>query len=249
MKDSFSDTEFLTRYCNAAAILYDNTNEVVFIKDANNVFKYVSDTYKKAMEQFGSADNFIGMSTDKIQHEVLLRHQEAGMEKDELVKSQRKAQAFIAVDIFKRIGLIDKRPIINPTTNNCVGILNQARPFAIPNILSMIYQMHNIKSPISNKSLKLNLKHELTPKQHMVLFLSLNRYSYTEVATILTAIGQKISAGRVNAHLENLRYIFGTTSKNEMIEQAISLGYHLFIPRQFLKVGIFNFSDEIIISE
>jgi len=65
----------------------------------------------------------------------------------------------------------------------------------------------------------------------------------------LTTLGQKISAGRVNNHLENLKYIFAAKTKEQLIEKAISLKYHLFIPRQLLQIGSFPLEDEVLISE
>lgn len=82
----------------------------------------------------------------------------------------------------------------------------------------------------------------------MVLFLYLNKYSNTEIAEILTVIGYKISRTRVNDHLENLKYIFHVKTKEQLIEKAISYSYHLYIPRNLLKIGSYELADEVIIS-
>ncbi|MBX9598821.1 MAG: hypothetical protein K2X04_09645 [Burkholderiales bacterium] len=48
------------------------------------------------------------------------------------------------------------------------------------------------------------LKYKLTQRQHMVLSY-LQKYSYREIASIMATLGHKISVGRVNDHLENLK--------------------------------------------
>ena len=113
----------------------------------------------------------------------------------------------------------------------------------------MLYKMNGIRLGLANSECVEPLQHDLSPRQHVILFLYLNRYSATDISSILTTLGQKISAGRVNNHLENLKYIFAAKTKEQLIEKAISLKYHLFIPRQLLQIGSFPLEDEVLISE
>ena len=53
------------------------------------------------------------------------------------------------------------------------------------------------------------LKYKLTQRQHMVLFLYLQKYSYSEIASILATLGHKISAGRVNDRRKPQIYFCG----------------------------------------
>jgi DNA-binding CsgD family transcriptional regulator len=116
----------------------------------------------------------------------------------------------------------------------------------------MIYEFHGVKLDPINEASDENprqTKPKLTEKQHMILFFYINKYSNTEIANVLTSLGYQISSGRVNEHLAKIKYIFGVRTKEELVDIAIKLNYHLFIPRKLLKVGTYLLDDELIICE
>lgn len=239
-----NDDDFLDFYCSSADVVFNNgEDEVVFIKDKDLNFKYHSPAYLKNLAPDGSVS---------LDQETITQIQQSigalALQQDLEIKTSLQAKNFLYVDVYNRIGLIRKRPIINPSTNNFVGILGTVKPFSMPNILSLIYRMNNITHGIANKTHANQPDLNLTERQQMVLFLYLNKYSNTEISDIISSIGSKISRSRVNDHLENLKYIFQVRSKEQLIEKSISLGYHLLIPRQFLRVGSYAFDDEVIIS-
>ena len=78
----------------------------------------------------------------------------------------------------------------------------------------------------------------------MVLFLCLNNYSYSEIALLLNEFGYTITPVRVNDYLEQLKLIFHVRNKSQLIEKAIGLKFHLFLPE-----GLFNKISSIEISE
>lgn len=152
------------------------------------------------------------------------------------------------IDLFEHVLLLRKRPIFNPATSNFIGIYTSTRPFNLPNVLNLIYKINGVTLGMQNKKQPVQIVHKLTERQHSVLFLYLNKYSNTEIASIITTLGNKISTTRVNDHLENLKYIFQATTKDQLIEKAIALGYHLLIPRVFLKSGCYPIDDSLIIA-
>ena len=239
-----NDDDFLNFYCSSADVVFNNgEDEVIFIKDKNFNFKYRSPAYLEQLAPDGS----VGLD-EKALTQTQQSSSDLAIQQDIEIKTSRQAKNFLYVDVYNRIGLIRKRPIINPSTNNVVGILGTVKPFSMPNILNLIHKMNNITHGIANKMQKIPLSLVLTERQQMVLFLYLNKYSNTEISDIITSISDKMSKSRVNDHLENLKYIFQVRSKEQLIEKAISLGYHVLIPRKFLKIGSYAFDDEIIIS-
>ena len=250
---TLNDDEFFEHYCISADIMFNNgENEVAFIKDKNFTFRYVSKAYKEGLKPNGTISQGliqgIKGAADKL---------DAGLNQkirtqDELSKSSLDVHYYIYIDIYNRIALIRKSPIINPSTGNFVGILGRVNSLQLPNILDVMYKINKVNKvdlDIADEEISGALKYELTQRQHLVLFFYVNKYSHTETASILTNLGHKISAGRVKDHLENLKYIFRVKTKEQLIEKAISLKYHLFIPRQLLQVGSFALDDAIFISE
>ncbi len=246
--NALNDNEFFEYYCESADIVFNNGEEqIVYIKDKDLNFHYLSPAHIKNI----SKDAFFVANENNLTEEMRDLHKslkQSAYEQDDKVRNQKRAFDFIYVDVYDRIGFVHKRPIVNPATNNFVGLLGMVKPFEMPNILSLIYKMHDIKYGIANQTTRNSNKYEITEKQLMVLFLYLNKYSNTEVAKIMTNLGFKISATTVNDHLENLKYIFDVKSKEQLIEKAIALGYNLCIPSKFLKIGSVELEDEAIIA-
>jgi DNA-binding CsgD family transcriptional regulator len=239
-----NDDDFFKFYCDSADIMFSNgLGDVAFIKDKNLNYQYFSPLYLKNRSEHG-AININNRDLTEVQTTVraIIRKQ------DEEIKDSLEERMFLFIDIYTRIGLVRKRPIINPSTNNFVGIVGAIKPFSMPNFLSLIYKMHGIDFGLNNKEQSKRLKFKLTERQHMVLFLYLNKYSNTEISFIISLITNKMSVSRVNDHLENLKYLFQVNSKEQLIEKAISLQYHLLVPRKFLKVGSYPLPDDLIIS-
>lgn len=240
-----SDQEFFEFYCQAANIAFNNgEDEVVFIKDANLEFSYLSPSYLKNLDPNGTIK--LDQDNKQLTNNNDPHHQRA-INQDLEIKKTLTARDFIYIDIYDKVGLIHKRPIINPATNNFVGIIGTVRPFYMPNILSLIYKIHDVTIGMLNSTKAHPPKYQITDRQQMVLFLYLNKFSNTEIATIISLVSEKISKSRVNDHLENLKYIFNVTAKEQLIEKAISLNYHRLIPRGFLKLGSYPITDEAMI--
>jgi len=247
MSKTRTDEEFLDLYCSCADVVFNNgENEVAFIKDKDFEFRYLSPEYRNKLL---SPDGTVIIDNSAAPTDIQKHATEQALKQDQQIRETLKGKSFLYVDVYDRIGIIRKRPIINPATGNFVGIAGVIKPFALPNILSMIYKMNGINFGLANKVQKQPLKYDLTERQNMILFLYLNKYSNTEISEIMTILGHKISKTRVNDYLENLKYIFHVKTKEQLIEKAISLNYHLLIPRKFLKVGSYELEDEVIIPE
>jgi DNA-binding CsgD family transcriptional regulator len=244
-----NDQEYLSRYIDSVSFILENDSApIVFIKDNDFVYRLVSKGFENLDEE-DEFKNVLGKTDFEIQD--LLERPDWGKyirAQDMKVKDSGIRHFFLHVTAGKNMYIVRKHPIINPHTGNFIGIHGQMSTFIFPHPLKIIYRINQVESSIISEADEFIPQYDLTERQHMVLFLYLNRYSYSEIADILTNLGYKISAGRVNDHLENLKYIFGAKSKETLLEKALSLNYHLFIPRKFLKVGSYDIDDKIVIS-
>lgn len=249
-----ADDEYLSYYCSGVDIIHgDYLNEVSFVKDKRSRFIYVSKGYLNhlyADKPKVKASDIVGRRSGRIkgdQRNASL--DQTFLSQDAEVISVNRTKRFLCVDSRDKPLIISKTPIVNPATGNCVGIFCRFRNFIHPHILSLIYKVNGIDFGLANASRVDPLKYKLTSRQHMVLLLSLNKYSSSEICSIMRTLGYEISEGRVNVHLKNLKYIFGVKSKEQLLEVALSYKYHLFIPRQFLKHGSYELDEELHISE
>lgn len=244
-----SDNEFLEYYCESVDIVYSNgEDEVVYVKDKDLNFHYLSPGHIANI----SKDAFFVADEKNITDEMRDLHnsiKDRAYEQDDKIRRELKAANFIYIDVYNRVGIVHKRPIVNPATGNFVGLIGVVKPFEMPNILSLIYKMHGINYGILNKPVRDTDRYKLSEKQLMVLFLYINKYSNTEVAKIMTNLGFKIATSTVKDHLESLKYIFEAKTKEQLIEKGIALGYNLCIPFPFLKIGSIELEDDAIIAE
>lgn len=130
------------------------------------------------------------------------------------------------------IVILFKTPIINPETNKVVGIHGQMNRILWPSIIKTLFKIHGAKGLLLNpKKIDDPLKnYPLTNIQHMVLFLSIHNYSYSEIALLMNAFGNPITPVQVNERLENLKLIFHVRTKTQLIEKATGLNFHVVLP-------------------
>ncbi len=242
-----SDEEFFDDFCKFSDVVFANgDNEIVFIKDKEFNTHYISKGYLEDIEEYGAA--YINDICNYQEEQQIIKDVRMTMyNQDQAIKDSGKPKTYILIDHHENIYVIRKRPIINPATGNFLGIMGISRPYCLPNVLQLIYRINGVDYGMLNKAKDKTLCYELTERQHMVLFLYLNKYSNTEIADILTTLGYQISKTRVNDHLENLKYIFHVRSKEQLIEKAISHNYHVYFPRKLLKVGSYAIDDDIVI--
>jgi hypothetical protein len=144
-----------------------------------------------------------------------------------------------------RIMVIYKTPIINHFTQSVIGIHGQISDLLWPNVIKTIFKLRGTKGLLLNHSNKHNSLNDypINNIQHMVLFLCIHNYSYSEIAIFLNAFGNTITSSRVNDYLEQLKLIFHVRTKDQLIEKAIGLNFHVMLP-----CDLFNNSETIKIN-
>lgn len=263
LKD-FNDT-FFNQYLDAFNLLYGNECGAEFIatvkgfgNDNKLYYKAVTDDFLKLIR----IPKTKKMILDKIDEKLAIVCSTSEKHSDIVTKlksidqstlNNKTINSFLYITLDSYAYVVRKSPIVNPQTGNSLGVLSQYSKFLMPDILRLSYKMNGVKFNLANDESEQQevrkLSYPLTEKQHMVLFLYVNRYSYSEISAIMTHLGHKISPGRVNDHLENLKYMFMAKNKEKLLENAIAQDYHLFVPRKFINAGIVEINEEMLISD
>lgn len=119
------------------------------------------------------------------------------------------------------------------TTLNQTIVLVNCRPFYTINIPLVMVNIFKIFSfPVT----KINHEYKITQKQHMVLFFYARNYSASEVASIMTMLGHKMSLTTVNEHLKKIKLQLGISTQQQLLDAALMIAYDL-IPAGLLNSG------------
>ncbi len=249
------DKEYFMQYKNSFEIVFgSNEDECAFVKDAD--FRYQAVT-GKLVEYLGmdDAEDLLGKTLVDVAQEVGICDGtliDQFMRQDTMIKRTKERRIYLEVLLCNgknNISVSYKTPLINPDTNNFVGIRGHINKLILPHVIKTLFKMHGSKGLLishKNNSKKNPLDdYPLTNIQHMVLFLALNNYSYSEIALLLSEFGHQVTPIRVNDYLEQLKFIFHVRNKNQLIEKAIGLNFHTFFPiGLFSKLASVEVSDE-----
>lgn len=229
-----NDTEYFEQIIDAFAMLNSFQDGVAFIKDKDlNTLvatkKVLDWAQVNTPEEFNSWRKMTLDGEDCPQKKLM---QKANSQYLEILTTgnPKKTLDIVKVDNHLVIDIWILTPIINPTSKNILGIYAIATEFIYPHLLRLLLKLNN--TPIELNEVA--AEHKLTERQQMILFLYLHRFSNTEISTYMTTIGYKISAGRVNEHLRNLKVIFGASNKEQLLDIALKYNYDKKIPEGFL---------------
>lgn len=247
IKAKLNNQEYFEQYLKAFNTLHAHSSAGLgFVKDTNSIYQATSPEFNLHM---GGTSQKTIIGKNDYQVHVLSKFPElisTIVEQDRMVQLNRREQAFLSVNPGQTAYVIRKYPIINPSTHEVVGLRGVLAPFLLIHPLNILYKMHGLSfttQPITNE---IDIK--TTERQHLVLFLTIFNYSSREISEILNNIGIKLSAIRINDHIQNLKYIFRANSKDELVAKALAHDYHLCIPRKLLKIGTFPLQGEVVIS-
>lgn len=250
-----NDKDYFLKYKQSFEMIFlSNTDDCAFIKDSN--LKYQAITLKQ-MKMFGlkSSKEILGKTFADIAKHCLFCDEKLIaqlIKQDLLIQQTKKRKIYLEILYYNgdsKIYVHYKNPIINPDTNNCVGIRGQMNNLILPHIIKFLFKMHGAKNLLivhkNNSKKNFFEEYPLTSSQRMVLFLALNNYSYSEIAILLNEFGHQITPVRVNDYLEQLKFIFHVRNKNQLIEKAIGLNFHTLLPDElFNKFISLEIGDE-----
>lgn len=246
------DKEYFAHYKKSFETIFaaDSANHG-FLKNADFKYEAITDNFL-TMLNVKSADDIVSKTFTELAEHFPISTAELvkkSMEQDLRIQKDKKAKTYLEVihceekiDIF----ICYKIPVINPSTGNFLGIRGQLTKLLLPNVVKILFKIHGVKGLLMGHKGKDDpiTDYPLSNMQRMVLFLALNNYSYSEIALLLSEFGHQITPVRVNDYLEQLKFIFHVGNKTQLIEKAIGLNLHTYLP-----VELFNKSTSIEIND
>lgn len=236
-----NNTQYFRKYKTACETFFEaHSRDLSYLKDAD--FRVQALT-TSMVEFIGavSPQEVIGKDVSTIIHEsnnlpnILI---EKFHQQDFRIMKTKKRGIYLEIVPYNgelKIVIIHKTPVINQYTDDIVGLHVQINNLLWPSIIKTLFKIHGTKGLLLNhKSTSDPLDdYPLTNVQHMVLFLSLNNYSYSEISLFMGVFGQAITPSQVNERLEQLKLIFHVRTKSQLIEKAIGLNFHVILPCSF----------------
>lgn len=166
-------------------------------------------------------------------------------EQDEMIIKYKSSQSYIEIQEFATgIGVykFTKSPIINPKTNNILGVLINVEPFQVTNMMDVMLEMHTKRRnvPLNTNSFGCNKANiSLGPKQTEVLFcLSLGIKEDKYIADFIKKV-LNIEYGIVHIRdiVRDLLAKFNVCKREELLEEIVKQKLHTSFPLHFLKFG------------
>lgn len=245
-----NDKEYFDNYKNSFTTFYSYSEDLAYLKDAD--FRYQAAT-EKMLQRMGlnNIDQVLDKTTEELPTSPEMIEFLPKFQKQDL-QIQKDGKCGIYLNVLPypydlSAYVIYKTPIINPETGNFVGIRAKLRRLMLPHVAKLLFKVHGTKGLlITQKAPKNSFKeYSLTPMQHVVLFLCLNNYSYSEIALFMSEFIQETSPIQVNGYLEDLKLIFHVRTKNQLIEKAIGLNFNTYLPHDLFKFTTLNLANEV----
>lgn len=248
-----SDKAFLVNCVNSFQFFF-NENTTAFIKDLDYCYVAATAAYSKMILLSKTAESIVG----RYDHQLFQAKDEERLnlllEKvryyDDKIITEKKSSVHLVLAIGTEEKPIPKtplinhlKPLINPDTGSVVGILGILEPLHLLNM--PLFILKNCK--IYKKYEKVPSHIPLNEAQHITLFLICNFLSANEIRIVFDALGRPLSLSRINALIQSLKELFGVATKDDLLEKALRMNYHVAAP-EALFPEIFYDIDEFLMT-
>lgn len=210
------------------------TNELALLKNHKCEFiaftKAMSMEFNLGTETLGKTFNTVTTIPEEVRNEIYKQELKLLQEK----KAQTSLYFYKKNDIIYNY-IVKKRPIINPATNDAVGILVNTEP-VIPNVHRKFILKEFLG--LSNNVMR-TTKPNLLPIQKQVLFcLILGISSRKEIAdTLSTITNNYITENQIKNALQNLYNIFNCSNSSQLVALALNNQIPFELPELTIPVG------------
>lgn len=144
----------------------------------------------------------------------------------------------IQVNKGVKIFIVYKDTIVNEL-KEIIGYSIRISPYIMPSIPLIMEKVFNVvKLPYSSVPEEIIF----TKKQLFVIYFYIRNFWNQRISQVLSEIGFKMTSGRVNEHLANIKSKLKINAKNQLLDRAIAMNHH-FIPRELIKTGLFNIDN------
>lgn len=224
-----NDEQFLQAIISAVTVTSNGIpDQMVGIKDLHSAHRYCSQCFADALGV--SVDHVIGSTfcTGEILDIVI--------SEDQKVFQSRKPQAFLKIDKFhhriKPLVFI-KSPIVNPNTQNVVGLLLQVFEYGIRD--NFHQQVGGLYKVFFAKAKQVSTI-KLSKREKQVIFFFLAHLSSQEIAETLYKLENKrVTKSTIDSIFTDQLYLkFKVTNRIALHQKLLELGYHKLIPQEIL---------------
>lgn len=234
MSNKQLDIEYLAKIVDAVKLLSDGMpKQMLAVKDVNSVYIICSDYLA---EMIGVKPSEIeGKRTWPPMYGNSPEFEEIIFEEDQLIMRTRESRLALKVSYFKE-GLRPfscfKAPIINPETNNVVGVYCCGVEVGHISFTKTMRQIIDGESAHQDVELP-----HLSRREKQVVFFFMANLSSAEIAKTLGEMeGKSLSKSTVDSIFNDQLYMkFGVYSRPELYSKLQSLGYERLIPTELLK--------------
>lgn len=235
-----NDYDYLNYTISALEILSTAApDQLIGIKDTESKHVYCSQSFADLVGL--PREKIIGQSNCVPYRDELMI--EMAIEEDKNIIKTRKGYASLKI-----INLTDglkprvfiKHALINPTTNNVVGILFQTFEWGITtNFTQQIIQLYNAFDH-EERTIADKMAYNLTKRERQVVFFFLARLSSQEIAdTLFKLDGKKIAKSTIDSiFTEQLYKKFNVTNRPALYSKLVEFGYNRLIPQEVLVSSI-----------
>ena len=206
-------------------------DQMIGIKDISSINVYCSKYFA----------DVIGMPVSEIIGKVYLmphfdQFLDIALDEDSKVIKSRESHIFLKINKFHNVLkplIFIKSPIINPSTQNVVGILFQAFEYGVAN--NFHQQISNLYNEFLINTKKL-CAIKLSKREKQVVFFFLAHLGSQEIADMLYQLENKrITKSTVDSVFTDQLYLkFNVTNRVALYKKLLELDYDKFIPQEIL---------------
>jgi len=232
-----TDQHYFEQYVKSCELIFEPLSEnSIYIKDAEFKFQFIN---RSMLELIGinSLQEVKGHTNDILAQLDLAdpKFIDKMNRQDKKVSQNKKVNVYLELIPFQgrfKLVVLKKSPIINPETGNFLGMSCRISDLVWPHVLKTLFKFHEAKGLLVNHKNNTDplVDYPLNNVQHMVLYLCINNYSYSEIALLMSEFCHEITPIRVNDYLEQLKLIFHVRTKTQLIEKAVGLNFHVLLP-------------------
>ena len=204
----------------------------VLITDTNGGALFVT----KLFQEFRGINEFVRGSIYTQQENTGKYHAEDTLKEWKQVVETRTPLHAINANLLNKITqfyMTSKYPIINPETNNVIGIFNISHEVLYRSIQHQLMRALEVYEVAKNVNIE---AYQLTKREKQLIFLFLSGMSSKEISIVLSKIeGREISKNTIDIIFSNqIRVKFNAFSREALTEKLLKLGFDHLIPSDLI---------------
>lgn len=236
-----TDSEYMTLQISELTNLFHN--QIAAIK--NNQHEFVAFTNQFAKE-FNADNNLLGKAASHLPNMSHNNYTEIYKQEEIIINNHEFQDSMYLLKKDNKVinYVIRKTPLVNPTTNNCVGILINTRRF-VPDLFRRVMLSKFVSLPKYKKTLATP---EMSEQQQQVAFcLLLGFHSRKEIVTILSTLSKsEYNETMIKNSLQALYNKFECHTPGQLLD-LISIGQiPVELPASIVLTGNYPFNVEAI---